>query len=164
VIPTKLLLYLGGAIIALIGVMLVSDRLYKAGVGAGRAEIQVQWDKDKAAIQKTADAALAAATKEKEDALETNRVIHDQYEAQLANTSANAADVLKRLRSAEGILAASRGDLSKTNSGQGSSATGSTGSADQLGTLVGLTADLHSDCTKNADQLDALIKELKPQL
>lgn len=137
---------------------------FNSGVTAGKAETQILWDNDKAKIQSVADAAIAEATKEKEAALANNEVIQNGYQAQLSAVNASAAEFAKRLRDAETRLAASSRNLPQANSGQPATATSAPTSADQLGKLAQLTADLHAECTANADQLDSLSGQIKPQL
>lgn len=137
---------------------------YDSGQTAGKAQIQTAWDNDKAAITATADAAIAAATKAKEDALANNEAISNDYQAQLSAANASASQFAQRLRNAEATIAANRSAMSKAGSGSSLKDPGAPTSSDQLGQLVALVTDLRTECAANADQLDALNKELAPQL
>lgn len=137
---------------------------FDSGLTAGKAEVQTEWDADKINIQKVADVAIASAMKQRDDAIENNQVIHDQYEKQVAGISANAADFARRLRNAEAIITAGGRSTGKADSGPAPATAGQTSSADQFGRLLTLITDFHTECQANADQLDALIAEIKPQL
>lgn len=139
-------------------------RLYEHGLKNGEARIQVQFDQFKADVQRTADTAIAAATKERDDANARNEVTRDGYQTQLLAANANAADFAERLRRAEASLAAGGSAVPKAGGGSAAATAGAPSSADQLGKLAQLTADLHAECIANASQLDALIAEIKPQL
>jgi hypothetical protein len=131
---------------------------------AALEKLQLAWDADKAAIQKAADAAIAQATKDRDAALEANGVIQSEYQTQLSSANASAAQFANRLRNAESRLTASSSSTGKANSGQTTTATGTPTSADQLGQLVSLVTDLRTECLQNADQLDSLTAEIRPQL
>lgn len=137
---------------------------YHAGKKAGSDAIQKLWDEDKAKIQATADAAIAQATKDKETAIAANEVIANDYQAQLLAANASAAQFAQRLRNAEAIIAAGGGSSAKAPDKPGSVNPGSPAVAELLGQLVTLVTDLRTDCKADADQLDALIAQLKPQL
>ena len=137
---------------------------YAAGRKAGQDAIQTAWDKDKAAIQATADAAIAQATKERDAAVAANEGIENDYQAKLSAATANAATFASRLRNAESLIAANRGAVPQAGNNPGATAASTPSSADQLGQLVTLVTQLRTECKANADQLDGLIAEIKTQL
>lgn len=107
------------------------------------------------------DAAIATATKQRDDALQANEVAQNGYQIQLSAANSSAADFAKRLRSAEARIAANSSAVSKDGSGQQPSTASS--QAGDVGLTNALGAAL-AECSSNAAQLDALIVELKPQL
>lgn len=135
--------------------------VYTAGDNAGASRVQTQWDEDKSAIQKVTDAAIATATKQRDDALQANEVAQNGYQIQLSAANSSAADFAKRLRSAEARIAANSSAVSKAGSGQQPSSASS--QAGDVGLTNALGAAL-AECSSNSAQLDALIVELKPQL
>lgn len=159
---TYLKLGLGIALAAAIAWGAYAD--YAAGRKAGQDAVQTAWDKDKAQIQAVADAAIAAATKERDAALTANKGIQNDYQAKLSAANANAAGFAQRLRNAESLIAAGGSSVPKTGGGQPTAGPSSPSSADQLGSLVTLVTQLRTECSANSDQLDALIAEVKPWL
>jgi hypothetical protein len=134
---------------------------YDSGLMAGKAEVQTLWDADKAAIQRVADAAIAQATKERDDALTANEVAQNGYQTQLSAANASAADFAKRLRYTEALIATRSSAVPKAGSGQQPTAT-STQSGDV--SLTNALGAALAECSANVAQLDALIIEIKPQL
>jgi DNA-directed RNA polymerase subunit F len=129
---------------------------------AGKNKIQAEFTQYKLTAAQEAATAIAAVNKERDDALTSNEAIALDYQNKLSTVAASATVFAQRLRNAEATIA--RNTVPKAGSGQPTTATISPSSADQLGKLAQLTADLHAECVANADQLDALIAELKPQL
>lgn len=131
---------------------------------AALASLQHGWDEDKASIQAVTDKAIAQATKERDEAIQTNQVLHDQYEANRANAAADTAAFAKRLRDAESRLtAANSRPVPIDSAGQGDVSSGEQGSAQQLGQLVTLVAELRGECKANDDTLDSLYASLNSQ-
>ncbi len=137
---------------------------YAAGRKAGQDAIQTQWDADRIKIQQVADAAIAQATKERDAAVAANEGIENDYQAKLSAATANAADFSRRLSNALTGIAANRNPAGQTSSGPGTPTASAAAVAQQLSTVVKLTSNLYTDCLANADQLDGLIAEIKPQL
>jgi hypothetical protein len=136
------------------------NHAYDSGVKDGKATVQIAWDADKEAIQKTAAAAVAQATKERDDALQSNEVIESDYQTKLLSANASASDFASRLRNAYASLATNRGAVPKSGGGQASpQASGSSGDD----RLTGLLANAAAECLQNDDQLDALAAEVSPQ-
>lgn len=161
--PYRLIAYGVGALLVL-GLLFAGFRaIYDAGDNAGQEKVQLLWDQDKALIQKEADRAVAKATQERDTALQANEVISNDYQARIDAANSNAANFASRLRNA---LAATtnRGSTDKTADNPEVIAARTAAVAQQLGQVVGLTAGLYADCKANADQLDALISEIRPQL
>jgi hypothetical protein len=150
------------ALLAAIAWGAVAD--YSAGKKAGQSSVQAAWDEDRIKIQAAADVQIAQITKERDSALEANGVLRDGYEARLLTADARNAQFTSQLRNAAAIIATYRNSVPKTDSGQSSVAVVGPTSADQLGELVKLTADLHAECTANADRHDVAYKELTPQI
>lgn len=157
----KLYAYAAGAI-ALVALSAFGyHAIYSSGKTAGEALIQTQWDANKEAIQKTTDAAIAQAIKARDDALQANEGVKNDYEAQLLAANANAAVFAQRLRNYQAHPSTDRGTVPKAGSGPAAPATGASGGD---GTLTNALGDALAECSANTAQLDALIIELKPQL
>ena len=158
---TKIIVFL----LALLGLgilaWVVKDRIYDSGVTAGKATIQLAWDQNKAEIQKTADDAIAAATKQRDDALSANEGIQSDYQTQLTSARALNGSLADRLRQYEARAAANSGTVPKAGGGQGPPAAGAAPSVGRFDDLVGAA---FGECASNSIQLNALIKELGPQL
>lgn len=149
-------------VLALIGLgWWLDNRARAQGYAAGAAAVQVKWDVDKAAIMAAAAAAILKAQQDRDEALQANQVIHDTYEAELlaAHTSANS--LAQRLREYAANATANSGRVPQADRGPGSPAAGTPSGDDRLTELLGAA---FAECTQNADQLDALIAQLKPQL
>jgi len=134
---------------------------YDSGLTAGKAEIQAAWDTDKAKIQAVTDAAIAQATKDKEDAIAANEAIQNDYQTQLSAARTLSDALAQRLRSYTASHPANSGAVSKAGSGSEPAATSS-----QAGDVI-LTNALGAalaECSANTAQLDALIVEIKRQL
>lgn len=136
------------------------DHAYDSGMKAGEATIQTAWDADKEAIQKTADAAVAQATKERDDALQSNEVIESDYQTKLLSANASASDFASRLRNAYASLAARRSAVPKSSGGQAAPQASGSSSDERLTSLL---ANAAAECLQNDDQLDALAAEVSPQ-
>jgi hypothetical protein len=161
VTEAKLLGFIVGAVLLLAAVFFGFRAVYDAGDKSGAARIQLQWDQDKADIQRLSDAAIANVTKERDAALQANEVAQNGYQAELSAANASAADFARRLRSAEARLAASSGSVPQASGGQQSADPSSQAGDVRLTNALGAAL---AECSENAAQLDALIVELKPQL
>jgi hypothetical protein len=158
----KALIALAVAVILIGGGWWLYHSAYSEGQTAGKAEIQSAWDLDKAAIQAAADKAVADATKARDDALEANGVIQNDYQAQLSAADARATVLAGRLRDYQARIAAGSSGVPKAGGGQGTTAT-SPESAQEAGIYERL-ASYDAACQSDAAQLNALIAELTPQL
>jgi hypothetical protein len=134
---------------------------YHSGERAGRNEVQVQWDADKATQQAAADAAIAKATKEKLDAIAANEAIDEKYQDVLRDANARADDYARRLQSYEARLRAASSAPAKAPSDPGAPATAPPRGEGQLESAVGSRL---AECDANEAQLESLIEELQPQL
>lgn len=134
---------------------------HASGFTEGAASVQVQWDADKEAIQKTADEAVVKATKDRDDALQANEVLHNDYQVQLSSARALNGQLAQRLRDAQNRVPTGSGSVPKAGSGQGSTATGG---ASTVGSLDDAIAATLTECANNRAQLDTLIAELRFQL
>jgi cytoskeletal protein RodZ len=149
------------AIVALTGWGIVAD--FDAGKKSGSDAVQKLWDTDRASIQATADAAIATATKQRDDAIQANQVLHDQYETKLASVAADSATFAQRLRNAQAIIAAGSRPVPAGNSGQSLVSSSGSNSAQQLGQLVTLTTELRAECLRNDAALDDLYASVNKQ-
>lgn len=145
--------------VAILSLSVGAAYLHHKGVVSGRMQVQTKFDSyvhnadALAAKQAVENAAKLAAVKENND----EQISH--YKLQLADSTAFGQSVSRQLRNA----------LAKAGSGgmpQGSDKPGVAGSGPQIGVAeiadaVGRTA---SECRDNADQLDALINEISPQV
>lgn len=157
----RLIALLVGIIVFLGAIFFGMRAVYDAGDKAGSTKIQLQWDADRAAIQKLSDAAIANATKERDAALHANEVAQNGYQAQLSAANASAADFARRLRDAEARIAAGGGGVSQGSDRRESPDPSATASDVRLTNALG---NALAECSANTAQLDALIVELKPQL
>jgi low affinity Fe/Cu permease len=160
----KIIAGLVGIIVFLGAIFFGFRTVYDAGHTAGVLLVQNEWDADKAAIQKVTDAAIASATKQRDDALAANEAIESDYQNKLSTVAASATVFAARLRNAEATIAANRNSVPKTPNNSSSTPAGTASSADQLGQLVTLVTGLRTECAANSDQLDALIAQIKTQL
>lgn len=129
-------------------------------------EILALWEADTAARDKAALEAVAAATALAKAAVERNRDIEADYLAKLAAADAGRDDTLRLLQRARDQVRAgsSREATSLTIAAQASE----TRRLEELRRLddriAAATADLRLEAGQNADQLDAVLAELGPQL
>src|SRR5277367_1670570 len=135
--------------------------VYNSGKQAGMEQVQTAWDQDKEAIQKVTDAAIAKATKDRDDALEANEGIKNDYEAQLLTARANATAISNQLRNYQARHTSSFDQLPETSSGLGAPAASTGQGLAKLDDALGAAL---TECKDNAAQLNALIAEIKPQL
>jgi hypothetical protein len=133
---------------------------------AREAEIRALWEADTAVRDKVAADALAKAEADKAAALTRNQEIEYDYQQKLAAADAGRDDL-------ERLLQRTRSEVRRGASREATSVTIATsaGEARRLEELRRLddriaaaTADLRVEAGKNADQLDALLAEIGPQL
>jgi hypothetical protein len=147
-------------IIAALGGMLYYGHVREA---AGIAQEKVLWDQDIQNREVTFDAKMAELAKQLAQTEAMNESIQEQYNETLAQASASASLFAERLRNATIALSASNSTLSKVGGLLGSATASQADSAERLGQLLGLIADFHTECVKNDAQLDALVREVRPQ-
>src|SRR5208282_2576891 len=157
----KLIAILVALLLLVGGIWYLTEQAHATGYKAGSAAIQVQWDQDKAAIQKTADAAIATATKERDDALAANEGISSDLQTQLSSARALNGQLANSLRQYQARAAASSGAVPKAGSGQGATTTPSTPSLGQLDAATGAAL---TECYSDRLEYEALIKEIIAQL
>lgn len=133
---------------------------------AGKAHVQAKWDADEAEEKRVADEATRKA--ELEDAADEarNAEILAQYNARVAAADRERDRVSRLLRQA-------RAAADSLRAGQGSGV-GGAAEASETGSLAELrrldervreaTAALRVEAQQNADQLDAVLAELVPQM
>lgn len=149
------------AIGLLIGGYFAYNRAYDQGKKEGAAVVQEAWDIDKASIQKTADAAIAQSTKDKEAALTDNEgIIHD-LQAQLDSARGLNTQLGDSLRNHQARPAASSGAVLKTGGGP---AVNSAPAAPSVGSVDGLLGNALEECYATRVNYEALIREITPQL
>jgi hypothetical protein len=152
-------MYALAALLAIGGVIGYGHYRYEAGDKNGSDRVTVAWDKDKVQIQAVTDAAIAAQTKAKEDAIAANEGIQNDLQIQLNSVRVLNTQLSQRLRSAS--LAANSSTVSKgaDNPGTPSSAT-----IARMGQINDAIAASLTECRTNWANYNALIKELGPQL
>ncbi len=151
-----------GLLLALVGgASYWHHSVYDQGEIAGRAAVQKLWNENKKTIQATADAAIAKANQERDEAQRANEVISHDYETKILAARADAVSLAQRLRDAAARLAA---NSRATDKAGGQSATPGASAPASDGVLTSAVAGVFEECNANSDQLDALIAEIKPQL
>jgi len=129
------------------------------GDSNGAARIQKRWDKnlaDIAALAAKAEADNAAALRE---AQERNRSIVDDYQKRIADSDARGADLARRLRNA--TIAARRSAVPQACPEPGTAPASGTAGDDEITRVAG---DANGECLRNADRLDTILMQLRPQL
>lgn len=126
----------------------------------GRAAVQALWEADSAARQSATDKAIAAAAAAQEAQRQHNEVIEREYQEQLAGIAADRDGVYRLLQQA-------RGEVRRLAA---SEATGQRG----LDALAGIAAraaevdrrlaDYDAACQRDAVRLEALQRQVRPQL
>jgi hypothetical protein len=134
---------------------------YGSGQTAGKAEVQGAWDRDKAAIQALTTDAIAQAMKDKDAALIANEGVRHDLQTQVDSARAIAGNLAQRLRIATARSASNSGPVSQAGPRQGAATTVPASSNDAITVAI---ANALTECAVNADNHDALIKELTPQL
>jgi len=155
--------YLYGFLAAL--ALAVVTGLYGFHVGdkAGSNRIQVAWDADKAAITAEAIRAQAAADERLQAAEHQNQELLSEYQDKVTAANTASADLAIRLRHALGAPAHCD-SLPASGSVPGTAPAGPSESDIRLGQLLGIVAELRTEAALNADELDTLSAEVKPQL
>ena len=154
-IPARLIVY-GVAVAALAaGALWYRHSL----IAEGKAQVQALWDADEAAEKAVADAAsLEALRQDAEDAQRNEGVIRDLNEKHAADLAGR--DNLYRLLQRH----AATTDTIRASQIAGSAAALAASETRRDERLDGLLADALTDARLNADQLDALIAVVKPQM
>jgi hypothetical protein len=139
---------------------------YQAGLKQGRAEITAQWQADTAKRDKADADAIAAAQKREQDAIKHNAEVENDYLSKL--------DAIERSRDQYvGLLQRARDQVRASASHEATSLTiaaqaSEAGRAERikrsLERVERATERIVPESTATADQLDALIAEIKPQL
>jgi hypothetical protein len=158
---------IGGAVLltALVAAGFFGVRaIYGAGHTAGKAEVQVTFDKFKADVAKAANDQALQNAADAAAATKLDREKHDEYEAQIAAARADVGVYAERLRNALARLAAGSGASAPAPSGQGLAPASGPSSDDRLGQLSQLIAAERAECIANDDRLDALVAEVTPQV
>lgn len=133
---------------------------------AGKSAVQALWDADTAMRDAAAAAAIAAAEAAKVAAQARNVEIENDYLSKLAAADAGRDDL-------ERLLQRARGEVRSITSREATSLTiaHAAGEARRLEELRRLddriaaaTADLRVEAQKNADQLDAVLAQVVPQM
>jgi len=154
-------LKIGSIVILIVLIAWGEAALWNAGKKDGADSVQVLWDKDRAEIQDKADAAIAAATKQKEDAIAANEVIANDYQAQLLAARTLSSQLAQRLRLAETRPTTGSGAVSKDPTVFGVIVPSGTPSMGQIDDAIAATL---TECASNRSQLNSLIAEIRPQL
>lgn len=138
------------------------DRERKAGEAAGRSAVEVLWQADLAAAQQAAEKAVAENKAKEEAARTTNEQIITDY---INRISASAGE---RDRIA-GLLNRARGEARNCAATEAANTSAAFAASqaqrnEYLRQLDSAIAGLRAEAGNNADQLDALIAVVKPQL
>lgn len=148
------------AIIALVGFGFYQYRsAFNNGKQAGMEQVQTAWDEARLAEQKVTAAAIAQATKERDDALSNNEGISNDLQAQLlAARSLNTAltDSLRKYQAGH-----PSGTVPKAGGGQGTLADAIAPGVGSLDDSLGNALD---ECYTTRVRYEALIKQITPQL
>jgi len=161
-IPWKLLPYLAGLIL-LIGA-------YGYGHHNGKASSEAAWQARWDARNISEAKAAAAATAANQAALNEAQRHNDDILAKLNDRTAEVAavardrDLARRLLRAANAAGAPGGAVPEAGHQPGIAAPGGSGGDAGAGPLLGLVADALTECRVNADRLDALQDEIRPQL
>lgn len=133
---------------------------HHAGVTSGKAEVQAKFDKYAEAVDALASKKAAEATAKEQAAEVANAKTVEQYQAEITKSSLYGADLALRLRRA---LAQVRSHPVPQSPDQPVAAEPSP-EASRSDAIANAVGDAAAECRRNADQLDALIQELTPQL
>jgi hypothetical protein len=137
-----------------------SIRSYADRVADGReAEVRALWEADTAARDKVAAKGIADALAKEAAARATNEVIEREYHEKLSVAAADRESVYRLLQQA-------RGEVRSVTSREATSATiaAATREAAIAERVDRAVAGVVTEARSNADQLDALIAVVKPQM
>lgn len=153
--------------VVVLGLAVWQVRAYADRVADAREqEVRALWEADTAARDLAAVQAVAAATALAKAALERNRDIEADYLAKLAAADAGRDDTLRLLQRARDQVraGASREATSLTIAAQASEARRIEELRRLDDRIAAATADLRVEAGQNADQLDAVLAEVIPQM
>lgn len=140
--------------------------IYHAGMRASDKDWQLRWQARDLSDATAAAAANAAHQQALSEAQKRNEEITDALNDKAAEAAAaqHDADIAKRLLAAAARAALNRGAVPEAGNQPAAPAPG--GSIGDEGTrrLFGLVSDALTECRQNADRLDALQQEIRPQL
>jgi hypothetical protein len=155
-----------GAIGIAVALLIVAWRIHHAGVMSERARVTALWQADTAKRDKATQDAIDAAQKREQDAIKHNAEVENDYLAKL--------DAIERSRDQYvGLLQRARDQVRAAASHEATSLSiaaqaGEAGRAERikrsLERVERATERVVPESTATADQLDALIAEIKPQL
>jgi hypothetical protein len=133
--------------------------LIAAGDKAGAARVTLQWQADTEARQKVTDKAIADAAAQEKAARLANVEIENAYFAKVAAATADRDSVYRLLQQARNQV---RGIAAREATGATIAATA--GEASIVDRIDRAVAGVVTEDRTNADQLDALIAVVKPQM
>lgn len=133
--------------------------LIAAGIKQGEARINALWQADTAKRDAIAAHSIAAAREKEQTARDANALIEDAYEQKLVAAAGEHDGYFRMLQQA-------RGKVLACGAREATSATiaATAGEASIADRIDRATAGLITEARNNADQLDALIGVVKPQL
>ena len=160
----KLLPYLAAIAVGAFGMHYLDGAHYNA-LDASFSKYKAQMAEAAVASQKAYTAALQAQiddrTKVEQSNSESIQRLSDENKALTADRDHTVAMVRRLLNPPQASTPSGGAKLPQAGSGQGSAGTSGAAGNEQV---VQLLADAHDECIKNANRLDALIAEIKPQL
>jgi hypothetical protein len=141
-------------------------RAYADRVADGREkEVRALWDADEAEEKRVADAAAAAAKLQDAADAARNKEIADGYAKNLAARAADNARLARLLRQATAAADSLRAGQGADQPGAApASPPGSDGPPVESAGIHQLIADALTEARQNADQLDAVLGQIKPQM
>ena len=146
-------------LLALLGLLYAIGRYGDNREAKGRAKVQVLWDADTEAREKVTAKAIADALLQERAARSNNEVIEREYQAKVAAATADRDATYRLLQQARNQV---RSSASREATGALIAATaGEASIADRIDRAV---AGVVTESRANADQLDALIAVVKPQM
>jgi hypothetical protein len=129
------------------------------GYAAGRAQVKATFDAYKGSVEKAALQAVTEAQAKEHAAQAANEVIENEYQQKLTASAGERDSVFRLLQQA-------RGQVRSCSAGQATGAliAATTGEANIAERVDRAVAGVVAEGRNNADQLDALIAVIKPQL
>lgn len=138
---------------------------------AGQAEVQARWDADELAEKSTADEQIRANQAAEAAAAARNKEIADAHAKELAAAAADTDRLRRLLASARAAATGSSapaqgaGEPRAADASPPGESPGAGGApAGSLERIDAAIADALTEARQNADQLDALLAEIRPQL